>query len=470
MNAITTDAPRDASTLANAETEAALLGAMMMEPQIIDIAADRLRIEDFSEPLHGRIYDAIVREHSLGGRPTPITLRPIFLNDPADLDVPSYLAQLTGSGAGLVGYRHFIDQIENLSQRRALALALDDARAGAADFAIPLAELVDRADAAIVASVERRESSKSTTLSGSIGMAAKRIAEIKANDGKVGFTTGIRQLDETLGGFEPGCLTIIGARPSMGKTAVACSAALGLARNGHGTLLVNLEMSAEQVGMRMASDLCCRAPQNWIPFERIVNGTTNAQEDDLLAKAGEHVKDWPLAIEDGAGMTLARLILKVRRHRRQMAAKGQQLRVVMIDYLQLLHSDDRRQSAYETVSEVSKGLKAMAKELGIAVVALAQLSRAVEQREDKRPMLSDLRDSGQIEQDADNVLFLYREEYYLERKKVSKAAQDDHERQLAETRGWLSLIVPKRRQGRVGESTCLFLSNYQAVRSAEWGR
>lgn len=460
-----------APVLANIETEAALLGALMIDPRTIDQAADRLRIEDFAEPVHGRIFDAIVREHALGGRPTPITLRPLFVDDAAmkDLGGPGYLSQLTGSGAGLIGFRHFIDQILELSNRRRLTTVVDDVRVKAGDLNIPLATIVDEADAALVASIERRDVSRTVSLASSIDQAIARIDTIREGDGKVGATTGIDELDQLMGGFEPGQLVICAGRPGMGKTAVACSAALGLARQGHGVLFVSLEMRAEELGMRMVSDLCCERRGKWVDFDRIVNATTNKAEDEAMRRARQMAAEWPLEIEDTSAPTLARLTLAIRRAKRRMAARGQTLRVVIVDYLQLVHPDNKRLSAYEAVSEVSKGMKALAKDLEVAIVALAQLSRAVEQREDKRPQLSDLRDSGQIEQDADSVLFLYREEYYLARAKAKKGCEDDLNEARTHASGKLTLICAKRRQGRVGDAECLYLAPYQAVRSLAWG-
>lgn len=456
--------------LQNVETEAALLGAMLMEPRLIDQAADRLQIEDFYEPAHGRIFDAIVREHAVGGRPTPIILRPLFENDPAlaELGGAGYLAQLTGSGAGMIGFRHFIKQIEDLAARRRLLDTLTDVRDATENLDFTLPEIVDRADAALVASVERREVTTQPTLGEAIDEAIARIEEIRANEGRVGATTGILELDDLLGGFEPGQVIVVAGRPGMGKTAVACSASLGLARRGHGVLYVSLEMKSAELGMRMVSDLCCRSRGNWISFRSIVDGSVKDAELETMRQARTAIGSWPMRIVDASAMTISRLTLAVRRAKRQFEAKGNKLEVVVIDYLQLLRSDDRRASAYETVSEISMGLKALAKELGVAVIALAQLNRSVEQREDKRPLLSDLRDSGQIEQDADAVMFLYREEYYLQRTRPKKGMEDHHEQARHEAAGVLTLICAKRRNGAIGDANCMYLAPYQAVRSSDW--
>nr|WP_166745547.1 DnaB-like helicase C-terminal domain-containing protein [Sphingomonas naasensis] len=255
-----------------------------------------------------------------------------------------------------------------------------------------------------------------------------------------------------------------------GHSPLPCSTALGLARNGEGVMFASLEMRSEELGMRMVSDLACRGRGRWIPFRSIVEGTVTDDEFETMRAAEKAVSSWPLEIEDFASATLARLTLAIRRTKRRMAAKGQTLKAVVVDYLQLLHPDDPRMSAYESVSQISKGLKALAKDLEVCVIALAQLSRAVESREDKRPQLSDLRDSGQIEQDADAVLFLYREEYYLQKVKPKPGQEDAHDAAKSAAAGRLTLICAKRRNGATGDASCQFLAPYQAVRSSDWGR
>lgn len=251
------------------------------------------------------------------------------------------------------------------------------------------------------------------------------------------------------------------------NTAVAISYAIGAARRGHGVLFISLEMSSHELGMRMASDLCFDLGEHdRVPFAAIQSGTINDRQRDAIRRARGYVADLPLFVVDAGSMTIGRLNMLVRRYARRLEAKGQKLELVIVDYLQLLHPDQRHRSAYENVSEVSRGLKACAKENGVGVFALAQLSREVEKREDKRPMLSDLRDSGQIEQDADGVLFLLRQEYYL-LKNEPDPGSDKHEtwRNLLErNRGKIEFIVAKRRNGVEGYSAGRFFGPYQAVR------
>jgi len=462
-------------SLMPAEGELAMISMLVQDNRRVDAVADVLRAEDFSDALLGRIYARTCDLVAAGQQANPVTLHPFFTDDEAyqecgGMKLLASLCSGSSSAYMLVKPAEQAEVIVDKAARRRLIDITSDIAISAGDPQTGLPELVDRTDAALVASVERREQATTDPLSGSIARAIARIEEIQANEGRVGAITGIDELDKLLGGFEPGQLIILAGRPGMGKTAVASSAALGLARNGHGVLFASLEMRSSELGMRMVSDLCCREPGKWIPFQSIVNGSVNPGEMETLRAAEAGVRSWPLQVADFGSATVARLSLATRRAKRQMAAKGKALNVVVVDYLQLLHPDDHRASAYEAVSQISKGLKALAKELDVTVIALAQLSRAVEQREDKRPQLSDLRDSGQIEQDADAVLFLYREEYYLSRQKPKPGMEGAHDDAVGRAAGKITFICAKRRNGPIGTADAQYLTVYQAVRSARWGR
>lgn len=252
------------------------------------------------------------------------------------------------------------------------------------------------------------------------------------------------------------------------NTALALSYALGAAKQGHGVLYVSLEMSSVELAARMAADLCFSSRMQ-IPFAKIRDGNLSRDERRHLAEAGQRMHQLPFQVVDVGSLNIGRLNMLVRRHARAMAAKGFSLDLVIVDYLQLLSPDSKGRSTYEAVSEVSRGLKALAKDNELAVFALAQLSRTVETRPDKRPQLSDLRDSGQIEQDADAVLFLMRQEYYL---RQAEPEQDDVKRAeweiaLREVQGQIEFIVAKRRNGVTGSAKGAFHGAYQAVRGME---
>lgn len=459
------------SSLVNLECEAALLGALMSENRLVDHVADTLGADDFASVFHGRLFDAIVNTTANGRKASPPTLYPIFAQDEEMRAAGGmgYLAGLTANGSAIIGVNDFAEIIADLAARRRLINALEVTTHAAADPNNVLAEIVDQSDAAIVAAIEKRETWTQASGADCITEAIKRIEAIQANDGKLGATTGICDIDMLLGGFEPGQVVIVAGRPGMGKTAVACSMATGMARRGAGVLFLSLEMKGGELGARMVSDLCFDGRRG-IEFDKIINATVDRDQMARMVRAKEAVREWPLSIIDTGTVTISRLNLGIRRAKRRMAAKGQELKVVIIDYLQLLHVDEPgRKSQYEVVSEISRALKAMAKDTGIAIIALAQLSRAVEQRDDKRPQLSDLRDSGQIEQDADAVMFLYREEYYLLKKKKPKGGEalEAHERALTEAASRIDFICAKRRNGRTGDRSGFYFAHFQAVRGSD---
>jgi replicative DNA helicase len=251
----------------------------------------------------------------------------------------------------------------------------------------------------------------------------------------------------------PKHLVIVAGRPSMGKSAVASSYALGAASAGHGVLFVSLEMSAEELGERIAADLCFDSAVQ-VPYSAITDGRVTNEQGRQIARAYERLQSIPLSIVDLASCTIAKLNAIVRRHSRRMAAQGKKLDLVIVDYLQLVRPDRHTENRTQEITQVSIGLKAIAKEHGVAVMALAQLSRSVESRADKRPIMADLRESGQIEQDADAIMFLYRPEYYL---KQSEPLETDHrpkwESMMDDARGKIEFIVAKRRRGCTAHHT-----------------
>jgi replicative DNA helicase len=444
----------------NVEAEAALLGALMIENRLIDPVADIVKAHHFFEPLHARIFEAILREASLGRAASPVTIRTSFVDDPGMKEVGGvgYLAQLTGSGAAVIGARDFAAQIKELAQLRAIIGGLLDVVGQARDTSGEVAPDKLIAEAfTILSDIGEEDSGEAKSVT-----AAEAIDAVVESFGKseTGVTSSvIDALDRTLGPIRQHDLVIMGGRPGMGKSAVASSYALGAASQGHGVLFISREMSAEDLAERMACDLCFDADVQ-IPYSAVTaRQVTNPQAREI-ARAAERIRDLPLVIEDKRGKTLGSINALVRRHKRRMAAKGQTLRLVVVDYLQLVSPDHREKDLYTRVTEVSKGLKDCAKTNDVAVLALCQLSRNVETRQDKRPMMSDLRDSGQIEQDADAIVFLYAAEYYL----MQSEPSDERDRLLSECHNRIEFIVPKRRRGPGGLGVGRFYRQFQAVR------
>ncbi|WP_375194665.1 replicative DNA helicase [Sphingobium sp.] len=451
----------------NVESEAAIIGALMMENKLIDRVADRLSAEDFSEALFGRIYSVIVREASLGRAANPVTLKPYLDEDPAlqELGGVGYLAQLTGNGLAMLALETSVQQVIDMARRRKLIDGLTEAAALAASMDATNEEVVAIADAAL--------SSMSETQDGVVQIsAAKAFDEMIAgyDEPTNGVTSGgqIDCLDEVLGPIKPHHLDVLAGRPGMGKTSAALSYATGAASAGHGVLFVSLEMNRRELMQRATSDVIFDG-RSGIPYEAIRDGRfTSDNARRRVYEAGRVFRDMPLHLVDASSLTIGRLNMIVRRYKRRMEAAGQKLELVMVDYLQLLRPDFRTDNMNLAVSEVSRGLKAIAKQYDVGVLALAQLNRSVESRTDKRPMLSDLRDSGQIEQDADAVVFLYRDEYYLRQGKPSETDPKfiDWQAALDRCEGQIDFIVAKRRNGPGGAATGRFFGAYQAVRGA----
>jgi replicative DNA helicase len=284
------------------------------------------------------------------------------------------------------------------------------------------------------------------------------------NNRETGVTSGIGPIDEGLGALLPKQLAIVAGRPSMGKSAVASSYALGAAAMGHGTLFVSLEMSAEELGERIAADLCFDTSIQ-VPYSAITEKRVTPDQGRQICRAYDRLENMPLSIVDLASCTISKLNAIVRRHARRLAANGKKLELVIVDYLQLIRPDRHTENRTQEITQVSMGLKAIAKEHGVAIMALAQLSRSVEQRADKRPIMADLRESGQIEQDADAIMFLYRPEYYLKQAEpTDQADRAKWETMMADARGKIEFIVAKRRRGCTGTTHGRFYGAFQAVR------
>lgn len=449
-----------ADTLVNPDVEMTLLGNLLHDNAQIDRVADILEPHDFADPVLANIFAAIVREGMAGKSVNPITLRPYFENDEGvkALGGAAFLMRL-GAEAGMIASTTLAAQIFELAKRRAMRAGLATASEACGDMTVPLGEIVTHADAAI------SMTAKDQIHQPSGGQCFDELLR-GLDDKRSGVTCGhIEQLDELLGPMRPKQLVIGAGRPGMGKTALALSYALGAAQRGHGVLYVSLEMSSVELAARMASDMCFDSRMQ-IPFSRIRDGRLSKDERRHLAEAAQRMHQSPFQVVDVGSLNIGRLNMLVRRHARAMAAKGFSLDLVIVDYLQLLSPDSKGRSTYEAVSEVSRGLKALAKDNELAVFALAQLSRTVETRPDKRPQLSDLRDSGQIEQDADAVLFLVRQEYYLRQNEPEQgdAKRIEWEQALEAVQGQIEFIVAKRRNGVTGSAKGAFHGAYQAVR------
>lgn len=453
-------------TLINPEAEAALLGATMVENGLIDIAVEMIGPEDFGFTLHGRIWAAMVREHNAGRHAGPIAIRGYVEEDPElkAMGGVGYLARLTADPAGfIIPTKDLAGQIKELAVRRKLLSGFRDAQRQCADLDCEVPGIVSAVDDVIRSPVD--ETSRQVTAGECLDALVASFDEPRT-----GVTCGIiPDLDDLLGALRPGSVNIVAGRPGMGKTALALTYARGAAEQGHGVQLFSLEMGSTELGGRIAADLCFNLePDRRVPYHAIRDRDLRPEQRSTVQRAAQHLHSLPLSIVDTGSITIGRLGAMVRSQKRRMKARGQSLDLVVVDYLQLVHPDMPRRSMVEAVSEVSRGLKALAMDEQVAVIALAQLSRSVEQRQDKRPILSDLRESGQIEQDADAVLFLLRPEYYL-RQGEPDPDSDAHAKwasDLQRAESVIEFILAKRRNGSTGTAYGRFYGLYQAVRSS----
>ena len=455
----------------NTEIEAALLGALLTHDRALEKVSDFLRADHFFEPVHGRIYGAIETLTETGQIASPLTLKHIFERDNALADVggAEYLFDIAANAPNIINAHDYAQTIHDLYLRRQLITLgediVNDAFTPSVDEKAPTQiETAEQKlyDLSNVGELERGI----VDLKDAVYDAIKTAEEAYKRDGKViGVTSGFKDLDLKLGGLHSSDLLILAGRPSMGKTALATNIAFNAAKafkeikndqgevvteGGH-VLFFSLEMSAEQLAGRILSE------QSEIPSDQIRRGDIKQDDFDRLAFAAQELNALPLYIDDTPALTVSALRTRARRLKRQ-----KKLHLIVVDYLQLLQGSGggRNDNRVQEISEITRGLKTLAKELDVPVLALSQLSRQVENRDDKRPQLSDLRESGSIEQDADVVMFIFREEYYLEKAepiirsdedniKFSERSQKWAER-IEQVRNTASVIIAKQRHGPVG--------------------
>ncbi|MEO0500536.1 MAG: replicative DNA helicase [Pseudomonadota bacterium] len=456
----------------NLEAEAALLGALMIDNALAADIQSRLKPEHFHEPLHARLYEKILQLIDQNMLATPVTLRPLFQNDPAlvELGGPAYLVQMTEGTAGLLAAGDFARQIYDLALLRALITVGRDLVTSATDTSedVDPQTKISEAEMALYQVAEQGETSGQARIFKDAATIAVKMAGLALKSGGhlSGLTTGLNGINAKTGGLHRSDLVILAGRPAMGKTALATNIAFSAAEQfmrdkkddpeaettGAAVAFFSLEMSADQLATRILAE------QSKINSEDLRMGRISQSQFRDLGRAAARLETLPLHIDDTPGLTIAALRSRARRLKRQ---KG--IGLIVIDYLQLLQGTSRKSAdnRVQEISEITRGLKTLAKELNVPVLALSQLSRQVEQREDKRPQLSDLRESGTIEQDADIVMFVYREEYYH----AAKKPEDGSEKfaswlEKAEAiRGQAEVIVSKQRHGATGTVPLTFEAN-----------
>jgi replicative DNA helicase len=452
----------------NVDAEQALLGAILVNNEAFYRVSDFLLPEHFFEELHRRVFEITSSLVKAGKVANPITLK-TFLGD-ADLGgitLPQYLARLAAEATTIVNAEDYGRTIYDLAIRRNLITIGEDVVNVAYDAPVESSPR-DQIEAAERRLYELAETGRYDggfqTFSNALTTAIDMAAAAYKRDGKLsGIATGLADLDRMMGGLQPSDLVILAGRPGMGKTALATNIAFNIAKayrgekqpdgsikteNGGIVGFFSLEMSAEQLATRIIAE------QSGVPSYKIRRG--DMREDDFykITDAAREMQAMPFYIDQTGGISIAQLAARARRLKRQRG-----LDLLVVDYIQLLSGASKKgESRVQEVTEITTGLKALAKDLNVPIVALSQLSRQVESRDDKRPQLSDLRESGSIEQDADVVMFVFREEYYIKNKEP-RAGTEEHlkwQQEMELVHGKAEVIIGKQRHGPTGSVALAF--------------
>ena len=440
---------------ANLEAEQALLGCVLVNNDIIDEISNIVSPNIFYDPAHIKIYEVIESLNNKGMIANPITLKNFFEKDNmlGDVGGTEYLVKLTrfsGSAKQAIDYAKIIHEMHLRRELIQISdkLSVDTLNANSSEQNAE--DIIENTEKSLFDLAERGSFSQSflkfnKALDQTIEMAT---LAMQNDQGIVGVPTGLKDLDEKLGGLHKSDLIILAGRPSMGKTALATNIAYNAAQNilskqeKSSIAFFSLEMSSEQLSTRILSE------QARIKSDDIRRGKVTEEEINRYIETSRNIYNLPLYIDETPAITIATLSNRARRIKRLFG-----LSLIVVDYIQLMRSSsNKNEGRVQEISEITQGLKALAKELSVPVLALSQLSRAVEQRDDKLPQLADLRESGSIEQDADVVMFVYREAYYLERKqpKLGSIEHAEWQSKMNDVNGLADIILGKQRHGPTG--------------------
>jgi replicative DNA helicase len=448
----------------NIEAEQSLLGAILVNNEALYRVSDFLEPNHFFEPIHQQIFEIARSLIRTGKLASPVTLKTFLPTDVdiAGLTLPQYLARLAAEATTIINASDYGRAIYDLAIRRDLIQIGEDMVNVAFDAPVDFAprEQIEDAERRLYDLAETgRYGGGFLRFETALTTALEMASHAYQRDGKLsGLATGLRDLDNKMGGLQKSDLIILAGRPGMGKTSLATNIAYNVARawrgevqadgqiatvNGGRVGFFSLEMSAEQLATRILSE------QTEISSSKIRRGEITQSDFEVIKDKSIEIQHLPLFIDETGGLSIAQLAARARRLKRQRG-----LDLIVIDYIQLLQGSSKRSSEnrVQEITEITTNLKALAKELGVPIIALSQLSRQVENRDDKRPQLSDLRESGSIEQDADVVLFVYREEYYLTNKEP-RPGTDEHikwQTDMEAAHGKAEVIIGKQRHGPTG--------------------
>tara|TARA_Y100000385_G_scaffold112912_1_gene117122 strand:+ start:642 stop:2141 length:1500 start_codon:yes stop_codon:yes gene_type:complete len=451
------------------EAEQALLGALLINNEVFDRVASLVKQEHFFDPVHGRIFEVVSRRIQKNALASPVTIKAFLEDDPglAELGGPAYLVRLAGASMSIFAAKDYAQIIYDMAIRRNLIAIGEEItiKANAMDVDDEPKEQIVAAEQRLYSLGEQGSTDTGfqsflKAVTDAVNMAN---AAYQRDGDMAGISTGLKDLDGKLGGLHNSDLLIIAGRPSMGKTSLATNIAYNIAKaykkgirtdgsegavSGGVVGFFSLEMSAEQLASRILSEAA------EVESQRIRSGDMSESEFRRFVEAAKSLESSPLFIDDTAALPISTLSARARRLKRTHG-----LDVLIIDYLQLVRPASAKDNRVNEVSEITQGMKAIAKELDIPVIALSQLSRQVESRDDKRPQLSDLRESGSIEQDADCVMFVYRGEYYKEREKPAEHELEkmaSWQAEMEELMGKAEVIIGKQRHGPIGSVDLAF--------------
>jgi replicative DNA helicase len=455
----------------NIEAEQSVIGSILVSNDILDDVSPIINYTKFYDPIHQKIFLAIENLISKGMLANPITLKNYFENDKnlIELEGHEYLVKITKFSTSLRQAIEYAKIIYDMHVRRELIKISETTidNASNKNIDLPGEKIIEDSEKLLFDLAERGSFSKSfikfdAALNQTIEMASRAF---KSTEGIVGVPTGLADLDDRLGGLHNQDLVIIGGRPSMGKTALATNIAFHAAKNiqdkglKSSVAFFSLEMSSEQLSTRILSE------QSRIKSNDIRRGKISEEQFDKFIETSKNISELPLYIDETPAISIAAISNRARRIKRLFGCE-----LVVVDYIQLMRATNiRSEGRVQEISEITQGLKALAKELNVPVLAVSQLSRAVEQRDDKKPQLSDLRESGSIEQDADVVMFVYREAYYLERKEPRPATVEHAEWQnkMNEISILAEIMISKQRHGPTGNIKVEFEAMFTKFRDIQ---
>ncbi|MDC0110501.1 replicative DNA helicase [Alphaproteobacteria bacterium] len=456
----------------NIEAEQNLIGSILFDNKVMEDLPTNFASRHFFDPLHSSIFEACISLTDNGRLADPVTLKGYLKDDVSlrDIDIEQYLSDLREGTLSLSKAKFYADEIRNCYVRRSLIRIGDDLIDRSINPSIEISpdqEISNTEEQLYNLAEKDQVNSGPIDFKTILGKATNQINEAYQRKGSLsGVDTGFSGLNRQLGGLNKSDLLVLAGRPAMGKTALATNIGFNAAKtskieNNQSILIFSLEMSAEQLAQRILAE------QSTIDSHKLRNGDISEKEFSDLVSTQNEIMNLPFFIDDTPAISVGQIASRARRLKRTNG-----LALIIIDYIQLIQGTkaSEAQGRVQEVSSITRGLKSLAKELDVPILALSQLSRAVEQREDKRPILADLRESGSIEQDADVVMFVYREEYYLDKSEPTQRDNENQEsfnerflrwqdrRNLAE--GKAEIIISKQRHGPTGIIQVQFEAKY----------